>query len=427
MKKYVLSNFDLSKVNIPVPVFEQKSRPKVEYNTVRVYVDIIISSKNKWKEKVKQLHIKNPLNHTFELKEQKKYISFYKVFTQIDYENLKHNNVLEYRKHIFKVNAYSSDILYIIFKRSTFKNYSNYTFIKGLILSSILISTGIKITKIKIIIVRTGQVITIDLDNVDFKYILEVLDQLLNQYKQIQNTKVNLEQVGWCHNPYTLFKLNYPYPTQIYFDNRSGLVEFEKMIEKPFSGNIFIHSPNMNNICSNEQWFISLVRRALHLCDQYNMKGVVVHVGKSVNLPIKMALEQMKSNLIDFVRYSPKDKSFLLLETPAGQKTEVLTTPELFGEFYNKIDLPHRDKIKLCLDTCHVFAAGYLPHIYLEKMIKIVGENKIGLVHFNDSLYPKGCHIDRHAPVGTGYIPINSLEKVRKWCHQNGVAMVREY
>nr|QBK89497.1 MAG: AP (apurinic) endonuclease family 2 [Pithovirus LCPAC001] len=429
MKKYVLAHFDLSKIGIVIPIFTQKSRPKTEYNTTKVYIDIIVSEKNKWKEKIEQLSKKNPFNHMFKPKEQKKYISFYNVFSDYNASGDKiYNQVIEYHGHIFKINAYDTKCLYIYFKRSIFKNYFEYILTKAIILNGILISAGVNIKKIKIIIVRTGQIISIDTASVKIDQILSTLDQLIDQYENMKQEHIFFEKIGWCHQPFTLFKQIYSYPTQIYFNNQDQLINFEKMIRTPFSGTIFIHSPNNINTCSSEKWFIGLVRRELHICEEYGIKGAVIHVGKSLNVPIEYALKQMQKNLIDFVRYTSFDqRGVLLLETPAGQKTEVLTTPELLGKFFNKIPSSYREKIKICLDTCHVFATGYLPHVYLKKIVSIIGENNIGLVHFNDSVYPKNSHIDRHAPIGEGYIPISSLNKVRTWCEQRNISMIREY
>lgn len=175
-------------------------------------------------------------------------------------------------------------------------------------------------------------------------------------------------------------------------------------------------------------YFINLARRAhkesldslnyeLELCSALGGKGVVVHVGKAV-AGLKNTLAAMEYNIataLDWV----KDDCPLLLETPAGQGTEMLTTKEDFLDFVLKFD----QRLGVCVDTCHVFASGYDPYDYLVYMHENRGVN---LVHMNDSECPQGSRKDRHAPLGKGKIHFEILSKCISYCESHEIPMIIE-
>ena len=86
-----------------------------------------------------------------------------------------------------------------------------------------------------------------------------------------------------------------------------------------------------------------------------NFKGVVVHCGKYLKLDMQDALLNMYNNLIDLLPFTTKDCT-ILLETSAGQGTEVLHTYKMFSKFYALFSEKEQQKIAVCIDTCHVFA-----------------------------------------------------------------------
>ena len=113
---------------------------------------------------------------------------------------------------------------------------------------------------------------------------------------------------------------------------------------------------------------------------------------------------------------SKKYKINLLLETCAGQKGEMLSNLEDFVEFIQKFkDLYFYDQLNICIDTCHIFQAGY--DINDDKIIKEIHKifkpvkDKIKLLHLNDSFNKVGQRIDRHAQIGNGYINVDKLIK----------------
>ena len=81
------------------------------------------------------------------------------------------------------------------------------------------------------------------------------------------------------------------------------------------------------------------------------------------------------------------------------------------GEILRRVEL--KEKMGVCLDTCHVFAAGYdIVHDLdgvLEDFDKHIGLDRLKALHINDSMFPLGCHKDRHARIGAGCIGLDAL------------------
>jgi deoxyribonuclease-4 len=112
----------------------------------------------------------------------------------------------------------------------------------------------------------------------------------------------------------------------------------------------------------------------------------------------------------------------ILLETPAGQGSETLTTYTEFVEFVLLFKDP---RLRVCVDTCHVFACGYQPIDYLKRITKY-NKKLLKLVHYNDSATPCGSCLDRHAFMGTGHVGIDQMLEIAKLCHANQMPMVIE-
>jgi len=104
----------------------------------------------------------------------------------------------------------------------------------------------------------------------------------------------------------------------------------------------------------------------------------------------------------------------VLLETMSGKGSEVGSSFEELKEIIDRTDLT--DKIAVCLDTCHVYSAGYdivkdLDGM-LEQFDRIIGLNKLKAVHLNDSMTPFASRKDRHAPIGEGTIGLKAIASI---------------
>ena len=103
-----------------------------------------------------------------------------------------------------------------------------------------------------------------------------------------------------------------------------------------------------------------------------------------------------------------------LLETMAGKGTEIGKTFEELKTIIKGVKL--KEKIGVCLDTCHIYSAGYDIVNDLEKVIdefnNIIGLNKLKAIHLNDSLTEFASHKDRHACIGKGNIGLEAIKKI---------------
>ena len=122
------------------------------------------------------------------------------------------------------------------------------------------------------------------------------------------------------------------------------------------------------------------------------------HVGQGIDTAIELISELLNKVL------KPEHTTTVLLETMSGKGSEVGSTFEELRRIIDRIDLS--DKLGVCLDTCHVYSAGYdivnrLDEV-LEQFDKIIGLNRLKAIHLNDSMTEFNSHKDRHEKIGKG-------------------------
>lgn len=163
-----------------------------------------------------------------------------------------------------------------------------------------------------------------------------------------------------------------------------------------------------------DRWWINLLIKELDAAEILNADGVVLHVGKYTTNSISDATNTMYESIKYIINYLTKNNynTKLILETPAGAGTELLTKVEDFIEFYNKFTLNDKKHFKICLDTAHIWSSGYELNDYL-KNIKSISES-ISVIHLNNSKVKKGSNVDRHEYIDNGLIKKEDLEKFLK-------------
>ena len=191
---------------------------------------------------------------------------------------------------------------------------------------------------------------------------------------------------------------------------------------------VFVHSIYLINLSQPEEKFnekafgcLKWEMQAGLLC---GFKGVVVHTGKSLKMPINDALDNMFNNICNILKHTSPTCP-LLLETSSGQGSETLWNYEDFSKFYKRFTETQQERIKICIDTCHIFAAGHDPFKFIKDWDKEFPESLI-LVHFNDSKEKCGEKKDRHACPGCGHIGSKKLRLVEYWCKNKNIPMVLE-
>lgn len=153
----------------------------------------------------------------------------------------------------------------------------------------------------------------------------------------------------------------------------------------------------------------------------YGGQGTVVHLGKKVDLKLEDAMKNMYDNVAE-VASQCSPESPLLLETDSGGS--LYDNPADLADFWLSLPEDAKKGSGICLDTCHVFAAGY-DNMESLKMFESK-EVPVKLIHYNDSVYDKGSKLDRHADIGHGKVGLGELIKVAEWAVARGIALVRE-
>ena len=132
------------------------------------------------------------------------------------------------------------------------------------------------------------------------------------------------------------------------------------------------------------------------------------HVGQGAEAGIKMIAEQL--NKVIYPEMTPT----ILLETMSGKGSEVGRSFEEIRAIMDMVEL--NDKLGVCMDTCHVYDAGYdivenLDGV-LDEFDRIIGIGKLKAIHINDSKNPFCSHKDRHEKIGEGYIGTDAFERI---------------
>ena len=146
------------------------------------------------------------------------------------------------------------------------------------------------------------------------------------------------------------------------------------------------------------------LRRAELLDIPYLVMHPGSHLGKGEDYGIKKIAKSLNESLLE----SETKKVKILLETTAGQGTNLGYTFEQIRDIIDMVD--KKDRFGICLDTAHIFAAGYdirSREAYeetMEKFDKILGISNLFVIHTNDSKSELGSHVDRHEHIGFGKI-----------------------
>ncbi len=199
--------------------------------------------------------------------------------------------------------------------------------------------------------------------------------------------------------------------------------------------NVVIHAPYFVNLCKITKTN-NIVYEDIKFASKINALGVVLHTGKITFLNKKTAENNVIENLKNFINYSNSldNKVNIFIETASGQGTELCSDIEDFCNLYLKIKKQCKinNLLKVCLDTCHIFAAGYniknkeYFNNYIKYINSKIGDKEIRLIHLNDSKNDLGSNIDRHENIGNGFIGIKSLKYIFNYFYEKKIPIVLE-
>ncbi len=161
------------------------------------------------------------------------------------------------------------------------------------------------------------------------------------------------------------------------------------------------------------RWGIDNLVHDMKICKEFGKcKGVVIHMGSFQTPSIQISYQDCLQNFVKSLQIvlSKVKRGRVILETSTNRPNTIGGTLESLSELYHAIPVKDRKRIGFCVDTCHIFSAGYPIHTphgmkqYFEDFDKLIGLKNIDLIHLNDSQTPFASQKDRHETIGKGYI-----------------------
>ncbi len=196
------------------------------------------------------------------------------------------------------------------------------------------------------------------------------------------------------------------------------IAAFLTLAEEHHFATILAHAPYTMNPCSadagirefSHEMMQDDLRRMEYLPGNLYNFHPGSHVGQGMDSGIALITAQLNAVL------TPDMHTTVLLETMAGKGSEVGSRFEELARIIDGVVL--NDKLGVCLDTCHVYDAGYdivndLDGV-LDEFDRIIGLDRLKAIHLNDSMNPIGSHKDRHAKIGEGSIGLGAITRIIK-------------
>jgi len=177
--------------------------------------------------------------------------------------------------------------------------------------------------------------------------------------------------------------------------------------------NLVVHAPYIINLANNKNYDfnVKFLSEEIKRVEMLGITKLVLHPGSHVNLGCDVGIKNIVDSLNSVL--TKDTKLIICLETMAGKGTEV---GKCFEEIKKIIDgIIFKDKIGVCLDTCHINDAGYDLNNFddvLNKFDNIIGIDRLKVLHINDSKNVINSHKDRHENIGYGTIGFDNLMKV---------------
>lgn len=181
-------------------------------------------------------------------------------------------------------------------------------------------------------------------------------------------------------------------------------------------GKLVAHAPYTMNVCAEKESIRSFsvdmlkddIKRMEYIPGNYYNFHPGSHVGQGAEAGIELVAKALNEALL------PDQNTTVLLETMAGKGSEVGRSFEELKAIIDRTE--HKEKLGVCLDTCHIWDGGYDIVNDLDAVLKsfdeIIGLDRLYAVHFNDSMNVCGVHKDRHQLIGEGEIGAEALKKV---------------
>ena len=197
---------------------------------------------------------------------------------------------------------------------------------------------------------------------------------------------------------------------------------------------IMAHASYLINLASpkDDLWERSIAAfgEELRRCAQLEIPMLVLHPGAHTGAGAAAGIERVAEALDRLFEGGVGDPVQVLLETTAGQGSCLAGS---FEELAQMLDLLRRpDRAAVCVDTCHIFAAGYnitTDEGYtttFDRLVELIGQDRIKAFHLNDSKGGLGSHLDRHEHIGEGMIGLDGFRRLVNDPRFSGTPMILE-
>ena len=202
---------------------------------------------------------------------------------------------------------------------------------------------------------------------------------------------------------------------------QSGLDESKIVVHAPYIINI-ANQLNVDTYELGKKHLLSELKRTY----TFGPKILVLHPGSHVGTGEENGLESIVKALDEVLDQDGTDVK-IALETMAGKGSEMGTSFEQLKQII--LSIKHPERVGVCLDTCHIndnnMDVANFDEV-LSNFDKVIGLDKLLVVHVNDSKNPLGAHKDRHENIGYGYLGFETLNKVVHHPLLKGIPMILE-
>jgi deoxyribonuclease-4 len=197
----------------------------------------------------------------------------------------------------------------------------------------------------------------------------------------------------------------------------------------------YVHAPFLINLGSpTETTYLNSLastKYSLQRATEINALGVVIHTGSAVDVNfVDQAWKQIHEGMMPILNALDENSPFLLLEPTAGQGQSLVKKLDDLENYLKALE--YHPKVGICLDTCHVFAAGHDIAVKggmaktLDLLVEIAGAERFKLIHANDSMDVCGALKDRHQNIGDGHIGVQPFAELLAHPAAAGVPLVLE-
>jgi len=194
--------------------------------------------------------------------------------------------------------------------------------------------------------------------------------------------------------------------------------EGKALMEQSGINEIVVHAPYIVNLGSYKdstyELAVSFLQEEIRRTDYIGVRNIVLHPGAYTDKDAEYGIARIAEGLNEVLAGTKETNVNIALETMAGKGTEIGRSFEEIAAIIDKVQ--DNERLTVCMDTCHMHDAGYdLVHDLdgvLEQFDRVVGLNRVAVVHVNDSKNARGAGKDRHAPVGAGWLGHDAIQRI---------------